>query len=286
MKWLHMPKKFLAVPAVVAVLAFGAMSLTATASSPAKVGNTHPLPPPSGVFYNSGVLYNSLVPAGIYSQAFNGPEITEFGNAVNLAPNGTPLADVTVAMVNFEDTSAYFTPVTFSIYNIAAGGVVGSLITSLKENVFVPDTGNAGNGITTFTATFNFAPQHLVLPGVVVYGITLDQLLTDCETTAADCGNDPNPIGSLNVALNANVSVGSDVYPGDIYVSSLQADVSKTALASNLGACPGAPAAVLSTFQGVPVGCPEGYGNQTESPYILGGLGIDTIPAVEFSTIS
>ncbi len=79
---------------------------------------------------------------------------------------------------------------------------------------------------------------------------------------------------------------GSNVYPGDIYVSSAQADVSGTALASDLGACPGAPTGVLASFQGVPVSCANGYGAQSESPYLTGGLGTDTIPAVSFTTVS
>jgi hypothetical protein len=278
----HISKKFLAGPAVLAVLAFGAIGLTtATASTPARAAQSHRfLPAPWLPFYNSGVLYNSLVPAGIYSEAFNGAEITEFGNAVNLAayPTGAPLGAVTVGMANF-GPSAFTTPVTFTIYNIATGGVVGSEIATLQENVAVPNNDNAGGGVSTFNAVFNFAPRHVVLPGVVVYGITRNGLINDCATTSADCGNDPNPVGSLNVDLNSNVSVGSDVYPGDIYASSLQADFTGNALAVDLGACPGAPTGVLTPFQGVPVGCAGGYGSDID------GLGIDAIPAVEFSTI-
>jgi len=86
--------------------------------------------------------------------------------------------------------------------------------------------------------------------------------------------------------LEPKADLGSNVYPGDIYVSSAQADVSGTALASDLGACTGAPTGVLSTFQSVPVSCASGSGNQAESPYITGGPGVDTIPAVEFTTVS
>ena len=226
------------------------------------------------------VLYDSLIPAGIYSQAFNGPEVTQFGNAINLASNpaGAALGTVTVGMANFGPT-AFSTSVTFNIYKIAAGGVLGSLIATDTKTVAVPV------GKAVFNATFDFSSQNVALPSTIVYGITLNALATDCATTVADCGNDPNPIGSLNVDLNANVSAGSDVYPGDVFVKSLQADTSGTALGSNLGYCTGAPTGVLSTFQGVPVGCTTGYGSQTETPYIAGGLGIDEIPAVEFTTV-
>lgn len=238
---------------------------------------------PAGVSPTFGpvTLYDSTTPAGIYSQAFNGPQVSEFGNAVNLASNpaGAALGIVTVDLVNF-GPSSFTTPITVTLYGITAGGIVGAQLATMTESVSVPGLASP----TVFEAAFDFTGQAVVLPSVVVYGITLDQLATDCAADASTCGNDPNPIGSLNVALNANVSAGSDVYPGDVYVASSQADAAGTALASDLGACPGAPVGILSTFQGVPVGCANGYGAQTESPYIPGGLGIDTIPAVSFTT--
>jgi hypothetical protein len=84
--------------------------------------------------------------------------------------------------------------------------------------------------------------------------------------------------------LKPKVDLGSNVYPGDICVSSAQADVSSARLGPwGLYGC---SQGVLSTFQDVPVSWASGYGNQTESPYLTGGPGIDTIPAVEFTTIS
>lgn len=231
---------------------------------------------PAGVV----ALYDSTAPQGIYSQAFNGPQVTQFGNAVNLAsnPTGAALGSVSVGMVNFGPT-AFTTPITFSIYNLGTGGVVGSLLATLTETVSVPNAPANANGHTVFNATFDFSSQNVVLPSTVVYGITLNQLATDCAANTSDCGNDPNPIGSLNVLLSSNVSSGSNVYPGDIFLSSLQADAGSTALASNFGACPGAPTGVLTTFQGVPAGCPNGYGGDVD------GLGIDNIPSVKFITV-
>jgi hypothetical protein len=232
-------------------------------------------------------LYDSLTPQGLYSQAFNGPQITEFGNAVNLAqnPGNAALGKVTVAMVNYVPTVAFTTSMTFTIYNLGTGGTVGSVLATDTENVNVPITPLNAHGRALFNATFDFSSQDVVLPSTVAYGIKLNQLATDCATTPADCGNNPNPIGSVNVLLSANVSAGSNVYPGYIFASSLQADVAGAALASDFGACPGAPTGVLTTFQGVPVGCSAGYGSDFESNAVSTYLGVDTIPAVEFSTV-
>lgn len=267
-------RKMLIFAALVAMLVLGGVGL-ASAS-----GHKGQYPPasPQGPLKEVIALYNTTAPQGIYSQAFNGPQITEFGNAVNLAQGtaGASLSTVTVTMVNFGPT-AFTTPITFSIYQLGTGGVVGGLVATDNANIAVP----AGTtGPVAFNATFSFAFQHVVLPSTIVYGITLDQLITDCATTPGDCGNDPNPIGSLNVALSENVSAGTDVYPGDVYVSSLQADASSTALGSNLGYCTGAPAGVLSTFQGVPVMCPVGCGSNID------GLGVDSVPAVLFVAAS
>ena len=45
-----------------------------------------------------------------------------------------------------------------------------------------------GGGFTTFNATFNFSPQHIVLPGVVVYGVTLQGMINDCLANASNYG--------------------------------------------------------------------------------------------------
>jgi len=242
-------------------------------------------------------LYDSLTPSGIYSQAFNGPEITEFGNAINLAPNpeGLPLGSVTVGMANFS-TDTYTTDLRLTIYNVGPGGTVGTEITnSTSSDITVPNNDNAGNGVSTFNVTFSFGftvpHATVVLPGTVVYGVQLLDLNSDCSTTPTECGNDLNPVGRLELALTPNVSAGSDVFPGDVYVQSLQADVSGTALAGTisqpeLGGCRGAPTDILSTFQGVPVDCAAGYASNVEAPNLPGGLGVDSIPAVEFTTAS
>ena len=246
-------------------------------------GATGPAGPPGVV-----TLYNSTTPQGVFSQAFNGPQITEFGNAVNLAsnPTGAALDTATVTMTNFGST-AFSTPITVTLYNIGQGGVVGSPLASLSQSVSVPAAVVTTAGHASFTATFDFSSRDIVLPNTVVYGITLDQLATDCTNTG-DCGNDPNPVGSLNVALSPNVSSGTNVYPGAIYVSSRLA-ATDSALSASLPGCPGTPTGVLTTFQGIP-GCnAAGYGDQN----VEGGgtgptpdfLGVDTTPSVKLTTV-
>jgi hypothetical protein len=87
-----------------------------------------------------------------------------------------------------------------------------------------------------FPATFDFSAQNLVLPSTVVYSVSFDQLAADCVTTPSTCGNNPNPVGSLNVMLSysvSSVSVGADPMPGYVFVQS----ANLTALNSDIGTC-------------------------------------------------
>ncbi len=233
-------------------------------------------------------LYNSTTPQGLFSQAFNGPQITQFGDAVNLTsnPTGAALGTLAVTLVNWGLT-AFSTPIRVTLYNVGQGGVVGSELATLSQSVAVPAASSASVH-KWFTATFDFSSQHIVLPDTVVYGITFNQLVTDCSTTPADCGNDPNPVGSLNIALSPNVSSGTNAYPDAVYVSSRLANSGGSALESALGGCPGTPTGVLIAFQGIPVSCANGYAGNVEgggsgpTPYFLG---TDTMPSVEFTTV-
>jgi hypothetical protein len=174
-------------------------------------------------------LYNSTVPltAPGYAQAFNGTEIYQFGNAVTLAAPGLHLGHAVVEMANFymPDSAtvaqAYSTPLTFTIYKDVKGAA-GATIARSRETVAIP-AGVSGvtDGVAVFDATFNFT-GHVALPSKVIYGIEIDALNSDCVATPAYCGNNPNAYGSLNVVLSTeptNVTVGSDVYPGYVYVN-------------------------------------------------------------------
>lgn len=234
-----------------------------------------------GPVYDSTIAFSAYQ----YSQAFNGPEITQLGNEVTLSSSPGPLNNVVVAMamcdggcegINASVIPSYTTPITVNIYDPTN---LTTPIATATQTVTVPPV-PVNTAAVPFNATFDFSSQNVTLPTTVVYGITLDQLVTDCTTTPADCGNDPNPVGSLNVGLSTeptDVSVGLDANPGYIDVSSLQADVSGTALARNLGNCPGAPAGVLTNFQSVPVACAAGYSLQP-----AGGLP-SLIPAVQIN---
>jgi hypothetical protein len=244
----------------------------------------------------------------MYSQAFNGPEILNFGNEVNLTSAGS-ISAATVSMTQFAtagvptgteiaancsaDIAAQYqwpTGVTPTCYNAEIGlaffnpgstpGSVGSEITSTATTVEVP----YGTLNYTFNVTFTISPP-VALPSTVVYGISLPQLATDGQAL----GNDPTPIGSLNVNLSSegyDVTAGSDVYPGNVFISSDQTDTTGEALATNLGACPNAPTGSLAQLQAIPVMCPAGYGSSTanNTGFQSGGLWENNIPAVAFYT--
>jgi hypothetical protein len=282
-----MNKKLLVVGVAVALVlgigggAFAYFTSQGAGTGSAQVGTTSPF-----LINQLGTtVYNSTIglPDYQWSQAFNGPQITQFGNKVTLAASSAPLNNVTVAMtmcdggcggVNASVIPSYTTPVTVNIYSVAAGGGLGTLLTSDTKTVTVPAV-PVNTAAVPFNVGFNdFTPAGVVLPSSIIYGITLDQLVTDGTT-----GNDSNPVGSLNVNLSTestDVSVGADTDPGNIFVSSAQAD-SGSALASNLGDCPGAPSGVLTAFQEVPVDCTAGYSLNPS-----GGLP-SLIPAVQIN---
>jgi hypothetical protein len=168
-------------------------------------------------------------------------------------------------------------PITLSIYNSA-----GTTLTTAVQTFNIPfrpsasatctsgewlATDGCHNGLATNITFTDFGPAAVVLPSTVIYGISY---------TTDNNGADGN-VDSLNVALSTeatNVTVGSDTNLGDIFVQSLQADAGSSALESNLGACTGAPAGVLSTFQAVPVQCTAGYGLTNNIPAVQLNVGV------------
>ncbi|MGD0439926.1 MAG: hypothetical protein ABSB52_04810 [Acidimicrobiales bacterium] len=285
-----MTKKVLVVGVAVALVlgvggaAFAYWTTTGSGNGSAKVGTASAVT----IAQIGTPAYNSTIGLADYaaSQAFNGPEITQFGNEVNLAYTG-PLTSAVVAMSNFSPT-AFSTPITVSIY---APGNLTSPLTSDTATIAVPscDVASAdcidydGTFIDMFNATFSSFIPAVVLPSTVVYGITLDALATDGGLVPPYCnvaggyGNDYCPVGSLNVNLSTeptDVSVGSDTNPGNIFVSSAQADAGGSALESNLGGCSGSPSGVLSAFTEVPVDCADGYGTTNNIPAVQLNVGI------------
>jgi hypothetical protein len=195
------------ITALAGLLALGGAGLAATATMAAAPAGTT-------------AVYDSNIASPSYSQAFNGTQIEELGNEVTLASTGA-LADVTVGFSNFS-ADAFTSLVTVTFYS-----TTGTQLTSDTETVTVPTDGGYGadtptDGIAVFNWTFSGFSPAVTLPATVVYGISLDALNSDCASTPADCGNDPNDVGSLNVNLadetSSDLSVGADANPGNVWV--------------------------------------------------------------------
>jgi hypothetical protein len=290
-----MTKKVLVVGVAVALVlgvggaAFAYWTTTGSGNGSAKVGTASAVT----IAQIGTPAYNSTVALGdyTYSQTFNGDEITQLGNEVNLAYTG-PLTSAVVAMTmcdggclgtNASVIPSYTTPVTVNIY---APGNLTAPLTSDTETITVPAV-PVDTAAVPFNATFsNFSPA-VVLPSTVVYGVTLDALLPSEDGTlvppycnvAGGYGNDYCPVGSLNVNLSAepnNVTVGSDAVPGSWFVQSPMSDVSGSALGGQLGYCTGAPVGALTAFQQVPVDCAAGDS-------LVGGGLPSLIPAVQLN---
>jgi hypothetical protein len=145
--------------------------------------------------------------------------------------------------------STFSEPITLNVYNVGPNHTVGSLLTTDTQTFAIPfrpsssdptDPTNSAAGCTgpqwydsvdnqcyngfDNNITFNLAPQNVVLPSSVIYGIAYNTSdygavpyghSTACATSVAGCGYD-----SLNVALSqdpTNVSVGSDPNTGQVF---------------------------------------------------------------------
>ena len=209
-----------------------------------------------------GPAYDSLIPNNNYiqDQTYGGAGVTDFGNQVNLASTGQ-LENVVVAFHNWGSAISAL-PVTFSIFSPGATtGSVGSPIISNTTNLTMP-AANVNGSPTEANLTFDFSSDFVQLPSTVVYGITFND-------------------GSLNVALSSsgnNLSVGSDSYPGYVFVS-LISNVWVPGWQVDVGSC----STPTSVFAAVYVWC-----GANSNPGNLGAYdnaqGAD-IPAVEFNVI-
>ena len=207
----------------------------ATAVNSATANGTLCPPPtcPACIAGTTAIMYDSIDPGDTwpYAQAFNGTEIQQFGNAVNLKYSGENLQSAVVGMTNFwipagsTVAQSFSTPITFNVYNTALG-LLATDTQTFTIPAAVAGQGETPDGNETFTVTFDFATP-VALPDSVIYGIALPTLNSDCSSTPSDCGNDPNPVGSLNVNLTiepTEVSVGSDTNPGHVYVATTSAN--------------------------------------------------------------
>jgi hypothetical protein len=249
------------------------------------------------------MLYSSMDSEGdaldnAYSQAFNGPRLQYFGDEVNLAANpaGKALGTATVSMTQFATPATGSSSCAADValqYNWS--GTPDCYDAEVELSLFKPGStsGTVGDPIGvpvtttvevpidpsvqfTLNVSFDFSSQNLVLPNRVVYGISLPQLVA----------NDPTGLGSLNVSLASegyDVTAGSDVYPGDIFVDSNAVSI----LDSDIGDCSGNNL-VAGAFEAVPVMCAGGYARYTASGTGIesGGLWQNNIPAISLSTVN
>ena len=144
--------------------------------------------------------------------------------------------------------TSYTWPLTLTLYDVGATGAVGSQIATVTQTFAIPfrpsasascpkSTGTQGWKDTSATAaafgvssdtkchfglahnvTFNFSSQNVDMPATVIYGISYDTM-----TYGPVPAGHPTPATSLNVALNTGTGpkVGSDLYPGTAYVSTV-----------------------------------------------------------------
>ena len=210
-----------------------------------------------------GPGYDSLASAYHQDQCFECTSITEFGNEINLAAGSGQLDNVVVAFRSYAGGTSS-EPITLTLYNPGVSpGSVGSEIgyASVTTDPAIP----SGDGHTVFYATFDFSALDLTLSGPVVYGISF----TD------------EPGVTINVALSnsvSNLTVGSDQYPGYVFV-----DGATNALSASLdaGSC---ATSTASVFMATDINCatpPTNYG-----AYGPGSNPANAdIPAVEFNVV-
>lgn len=218
-----------------------------------------------------GAAYDSLITSNDYSQdqcfSCAGP-LTEFGNDINLATTGT-LSDVVVAVRNWGD--GFTGALTFNIYS--PSDLTNPIATDTQTfnipvaTVDVGDSWSPTSVPSVANLTFDFSSQDITLPSNVVYGITYG--------SAPDFNN-------LNIALSSsatNLTVGTDAYPGNVWVLSSVADPIGTSNDANVCGTP----STANVFSPEYVWCgfnsnnPGAYGNP-------GGEAAD-IPAVEFNVV-
>ena len=222
-----MSKKLLVVGVVVAVFlgvggaAFAFFTSSGGGTGSATVATVSPLV----INQIGGVpVYNSIIDGSAYQNSFAygaSTDASDFGNEITLANGGGLLTDVTVAMANWNPWSESVPiPITLTIYDASSGGLPGAEIGSDTVNLTPPGTSSGAEGganlagIDNFNVTFDFTSKYLTLPSDVVYGIAYDDTVVD---------------QNLNVNLSYEPpSVGSDTYPGYLFVSQFGAGYAVT----------------------------------------------------------
>lgn len=206
-------------------------------------------------------IYNNLpspLPGNGDSQPFQAQQADQIGDRVLFAGTARTLTTVVQGMSSWGCQSGFwydgacttspgatFThPITLNIYNVGPANAVGSLITSVTQNMAIPYRPSADNvnctganvgkwyhapsntcfnGYAT-TITFNLAGLGIVVPNQVIYGIAFNtsNYGNPPMGTGASCVTGPGgcPYDSLNVLLTGNPpTVGVNPAPSDAYFS-------------------------------------------------------------------
>lgn len=237
--------------------AFAIFSTTGTGTGSAQVGT-----PANVTISQIGPGYDSLASTYHQDQCLECTNLTEFGNEINLSTTGV-LSNVVVAFRSYAGGTSS-EPITLTLYTPnGSGGVTGPI--SDYSSVTTDPTIPSGNGSTVFYVTFDFSAIDLTLSGPVVYGISY----TD------EAGV------TINIALSnsvSNLTVGSDVYPGDVFVDGATNALSAS---GDAGSCATSTAGV---FAATDINCatpPDNYG-----AYGPGSNPNNAdIPAVEFNVV-
>jgi hypothetical protein len=205
------------------------------------------------------VVYTNIPspqPGNVASEAFEAQSASEFGGQIQLAGTQRANPTVTVLMSSWgcetggwssgdcstTPGATFSEPVTLNVYDVAAGGSVGSRITTATQTFDIPfrpsaDTTNctgadAGkwysasdslcyNGLAT---PISFALTGTTLPDTVIVSVAFNTThsgatpygeATACFTSSGGCGYD-----SLNVGTAGAPTVGTDPQPADAYLDS------------------------------------------------------------------
>jgi hypothetical protein len=205
----------------------------------------------------TAVVYDNIpgsLPGNLPSQAFEATSSSEFGGLIDLGPGPRTNPVVTATLSSWGCQSGGWTsscqttpgakfgePITLNIYNVNPDNSVGSLIATDTQTFEIPyrpssdpthcpanqaewfDGSNCYNGLAT-KVSWDLTSATLHLPSKVIvslayntsdYGYQPYGDNTPCHSSSGGCGYD-----SLNVALAAPPSVGSDPAPNGAYLNS------------------------------------------------------------------
>ena len=210
---------------------------------------------PSGV-----TIYDSTVtplPPNVPSVGFLAQHAAELGDKVTFAGTARSLTDATVTLSTHGCQSGqgnqpnclttpgatFSWPITFTIYGAPAGDAVGPVLAQVTQTFAIPYRPSADNVNCTganvgrwydaasatcntgkaVNITFDFSSLNVTLPNTAIWGIAFNTTTwgyhpigpSACSVSATGC-----PYDSLNVAVSAASSPGTEVDPNGVYWNS------------------------------------------------------------------